>query len=533
MAHQRVFTVFCVLLLWGAVLGQGIDDARRLAEKGRFEDALVVLREILRRNSDDLQAHLLYQDVMVKAGRLQTVRARYEDLAEKHPGSALYQYLAARLQQQTSKRIEFLQRALKADEEFVPARRALARELFLARDYRGAIQQLNWLLKKDPKDAEVLLLFATLERERSNYDKALRLLKRAAEAAPESPAPLVEMGRVERERARFAEAVKHYEAASKRAQLPWQAILEWGECLVGLGKRREAVAVWRRALALPLTPQQFAVFAERCAFLYVKPPDRALQQALRRVHETICDPQNVLAAVEELALRNPDNAVVQAAVATAALRAAQPQKALKAALKALKMAPDFAEPHFILGVYFSVTRDDEKALKHLRRAEQLNPFHPETVRQLGFLLVRKGRPYEAAELAVRYWRLTGNAQGAAELRLNAEMAIHDRAFLIREEKIGGRTLRIWRGLEPAIRGYHLLYRAELYDGQKLLRRLLVMLEEQVQDTPEWSQTLRRWLLIESPLKPNQLPRALRYFPQPPKPDQLFNIIRDVLREKER
>jgi len=531
MTHQRVLAILGVLLSCGVVLGQSVKDARCLAEKGRLDDALVVLREILRRDSNDLQAHMLYQEVMVKAGRLEWVRGRYEDLAEKHPDSALYQYLAGRLQEQTSRRIEFLQKALKADGNFVPARQALARELFLARDYRGAIQQLDWLLKKDPKNTEALLLSAALERERSNYDKALKLLKRAAEAAPESPAPLVEMGRVERERARFAEAVRHYEAASKRAQLTWQAILEWGECLVGLGKRSEAVGIWRRALALPLTPQQFAVFAERCAFLFVKPPDRVLEQALRRVHETICEPRNMLAALEELAARNPDSAVVHSAVAAAALAAARPQKALKAALKAIKIAPNFAEPHFILGVYFSVTRDDDKALRHLRRAEQLNPFHPETVRQLGFLLVRKGRPYEAAELAVRYWRLTGNAQRAAELRLNAEMAIHDKAFLIKEVKIAGKTLKIWRGLKPAIRGYHLLYRAELYDGQKLVRRLLVMLEEQIQDTPEGRQTLRRWLLIESPLKPNQLPRTLRSFFLPPKLDELLDTLKDVLIER--
>ncbi|RKY18239.1 MAG: hypothetical protein DRP63_02400, partial [Planctomycetota bacterium] len=432
MAYQKFFAVLCVLLLCGAVLGQSVDDARRLADKGRLEDALVVLREILRSNSSNLQAHMLYQEVMARAGRFQMVRQRYEDLAAEHPNSALYQYLAARLQEQTSKRIEFLQRALKADGDFVLARRALARELLLARDYRGAIQQLKWLLKKDSKDTEALLLFAALERERSNYDKALELLKRAAEAAPQSTTPLVEMGRVERERARFAEAVKHYEAASKRAKLDWQAILEWGECLVGLGKKREAVAVWRRALVLPLTPQQFAVFAERCALLFVKPPDRALEQALRQARQMVQkDPQKALAAAEELASRNPNSAVVHSTLAAAALVASQPQKAVKAALKALKIAPDFAEPHFILGVYFSVTRDDDKALKHLRRAEQLNPFHAETARELGFVLVRKNRPYEAAELAVRYWRLTGDPQRAAELRLNAELAIHDKAFLVK------------------------------------------------------------------------------------------------------
>ncbi len=534
MPYQRVFAVFCVLLLWGVVLGQSVEDARRLAEKGRLEDALVVLREVLRRDSDNLQAHMLYQEVMVKAGRLEEVRGKYEDLAEKHPDSGLYQYLAARLQEQASKRIEFLQKAVKADGDFVLARRALARELFLARDYRGAIQQLDWLLKKDPKDTEALLLFAALERERSNYDKALELLKRAAEAAPQSPVPLVEMGRVERERARFAEAVKHYEAASKRAQLDWQAILEWGECLVGLGKKKEAVAVWRRALALPLTPQQFAVFAERCALLFVKPPDKALEQALRQAREMVQkDPQKALAALEKLAAQNPDSAVVHSALAAAALVASQPQKAVKAALKALKIAPDFAEPHFILGVFFSVTRADDDALKHLRRAEQLNPFHAETARELGFVLVRKGRPYEAAELAVRYWRLTGDPQRAAELRLNAELAIHDKAFLVKEEKIAGKTLKIWRGLEPAIRGYHLLYKAELYDGQKLVRRLLVMLEEQIQDTPEGRQTLRRWLLIESPLKPNQPPQTLRSFFLPPKLDELLNTLKDVLKEKKR
>jgi len=520
------------LLVVGIVYGQSVEDARRLAEKGRLRDALVILQEVLRNDSDNLNAHLLYQDVMMKLGRYEEAKGEYEDMAERHTGNALYQFLAARLQRESHRRIELLQKALKADGGFEPARRALARELFLVRDYKGAVEHLNWILKKDEKDLEALLLLAAIERERSRYDEAMKYLRRAAEANPQSPVPLVEMGRVEQERAHFAEAVKHFEEASKRGMLDWQALLGWGDSLVGLGKKKEAVAVWRRALALPLTPEQFAVFANRCATLFVRPPTKELQQPLQKARKlATTDPKKALQLLENLNKQSPDNPVLLSAFAAVAMLAGEPNRAIKAAQKALKLAPDYFEPFFILGIYHSITRSDDEALKNLRRAEQLNPFHAETVRELGFVLVRKGRPFEAADLATRYWRLTGNAQRAAELRLQAELNIHHKEFLLHEEKTEDATLTLWRGLEPAIPGYRLLFRIDLHKNRKLLRRFLVMLEEQTLDTQQGPQTMQRWLLIESPLKEGQMPVTHKSFFLPPKKEEVLKAVREVLKKK--
>lgn len=78
--------------------------------------------------------------------------------------------------------------------------------------------------------------------------------------------------------------------------------------------------------------------------------------------------------------------------------------------RAAELAPDFAEPHVLLGsTYFHDPEGVEGGVAHLRRALELLPGRPEVPYNLGLLLLRRGDWQAAGELAETYLAASGRS----------------------------------------------------------------------------------------------------------------------------
>jgi tetratricopeptide (TPR) repeat protein len=77
------------------------------------------------------------------------------------------------------------------------------------------------------------------------------------------------------------------------------------------------------------------------------------------------------------------------------LRREAPKDALKAAKQSISLAPELAEPYYVLGLCRSALGQTRRAIKALRKALELDPDLAEARNRLGILLVSLGRYDEA------------------------------------------------------------------------------------------------------------------------------------------
>ena len=509
-----------------------LEQAKEFFRQGEAEKGLDVLRALLKDEPENRKAHELYQDVMVVLDRRAEMMGRYEDLAERHPKSALYAYLLGRLRKALEERLRLYRKAMELDPDFMPARLTLAQELIDAKDFAGARRELESLLKKMPKDERIPYWLGVLARRCCKWDEALKWFGEMAKLAPEDPTPYVEMGKIEKERGRAGKAAEYFKTADAMGAKSVDFLKTYGDFLAAEGKKKEALGIYSRAATLALRPEQYRDFSGRCAGLFVPRPPKALQQKINDLEMKLrTAPEEATKGYEALLESSPKEPALLAAAATAHLVTRELDRAVELAKKALEVCPNYAEPHFLLALVESASMRHKKALEYVKRALELNPFDPQVVREAGYIYLRGGRPSKAAELAVRLWRLTGDTGDASQLLLAAELEMRGEVTVIKEKKWGDkRILKVYRGLPKVLPGYHAPLRAELLEGGKVVRRFVVLLEERTERTDEGPQTWRRWLLVELPLKGEAAPAEHGNFWKEPDADALVKRLETLLKK---
>jgi predicted Zn-dependent protease len=125
---------------------------------------------------------------------------------------------------------------------------------------------------------------------------------------------------------------------------------------------------------------------------------------------------------------SPQSSLPWARLASIALRQRQPAEALPAAQKALLLAPDSADAHYVLGRAYADLGDTDKAIPELETASRLSPGSPEVHFALARAYAKSNQPGKANEERAAFTRLNALAeQQRAQHGNQAYQGAHDAA----------------------------------------------------------------------------------------------------------
>ena len=258
-----------------------------------------------------------------------------------------------------------LQRALKIDPKYLPARVALAARLLEAGELEAADGVYQDLVSTGASDAAVLYGLGRVQLARGQAE-ALSTLRTAVQQAPEFGAAHYALAQALRKAGREAEAASHlkiYEAHKLDAP-PQQEDARITEVLA---LNRGAAHFIRQGVELEAQGRlDDAIQAHRAAL--------------------DADPKSVQAHVNLIQLYS---------------RAGQPLDAEAAYRAAISLSPSSAEGHYNYGVFVFGQKKLAEAAKAFKRAIESNPQHAAAHNNLGFLLDSQGRVKEAE----RHYRL--------------------------------------------------------------------------------------------------------------------------------
>ena len=125
---------------------------------------------------------------------------------------------------------------------------------------------------------------------------------------------------------------------------------------------------------------------------------------------------------------SPQSALPWARLASIALRQRLPAEALVPAQKAVQLAPDSADAHYVLGRAYADSSEAAKAIPELETASRLSPGSPEIHFALAKAYAKSNQPEKASEERATFARLNALAeQQRAKQRDQSYQGAHDAA----------------------------------------------------------------------------------------------------------
>ena len=214
------------------------------------------------------------------------------------------------------------------------------------------------------------------EARQGRMDAAAALLARAADAAPDDPAPRFNLGLVCQEQARHAQALDAFDAVLRLQPQAAQAHHARGLALKHLGRLDEALAAYDRALALQ--PGVALVANNRATVL----------RHLGRLDEAVAGYRAALAA-------SPQHAGIWANLGATLHEARHHEQAFDAFMRARECGDASAVTLMNAGVALNELHRHAQALPLLQDAARLAPGEPDVLLNLGNALAGLDRWPEA------------------------------------------------------------------------------------------------------------------------------------------
>lgn len=380
-------------------LESGIPDyfsnlGNALARLGRWQEAAGQFERALALNPAFAEAHSNLANVYKQLGNFEAALNHLQRAIAGDPRRAAYQVNLGnlhRLQQRFAEAEACYRRALELDAGCLEALHNLAEAARQQNQPELAIAHYRELIRLRPHPAYLHTLGLLLQQT-TQLAEATEVFEQALALAPDQPQLQASLGLVLHERGQLEAAVGHYRQAL--AQQPARADLHChlGHALEALGRPDEAFEALERALALK--PDWAELWLKKLALQQERQPDTvaaeyrqllatypelpeahyAFAQLLTRL-EQIAEAQGELDLALELEPFYP-----QALLARARLHLTQqrPDAALFDLEEAIKMDPNQAEPHQLLGELYEARGELPQAHQH---------------KHLAYLLARDEREY--------------------------------------------------------------------------------------------------------------------------------------------
>ncbi|HEX8610597.1 MAG TPA: XrtA/PEP-CTERM system TPR-repeat protein PrsT [Telluria sp.] len=223
-----------------------------LLRQQKFADARAVALDAQRRLPDSANGHKLEGDVHAAQGQHAAALAAWERALSRKADSALLIQIHGALNKlgraaDADARLALWFKAHPAD---VPARLYYASSKLVADDYKGAITQLEAVLKADP-DNVIALNDIAWACQQSGDARAQAYAERAHALAPGNPAVLDTLGWIDVERGNLARAVPLLRKANALAPAAGNIHFHLGTALARSGDKRGARRELERLLAQP------------------------------------------------------------------------------------------------------------------------------------------------------------------------------------------------------------------------------------------------------------------------------------------
>jgi len=285
--------------------------------------------ELLNAQNALARQHASKADKLVRTGDLKGAEAEMRqavELSPKNPEYLMRVGLILTMQERPKVAAIFFERALKLDPNNLIVRRHLAGSQWQSGRLDAARENMELILKANPRDLEALLLLGMVLMDAGRYTDAHAVAQKAAKAMPSSDQAYAVRGMAEMRMLRYTEAAKSYgQAVELNPKAP--------EVNLGL-----AMSLW----AAGNTAESFAIF----------------EQGLKRFPE---DAHHYL-EYGRLLLKSakPDDSTAET-------------RAIALLQTALTLNGSLPEAHYLLGDSALRRGNPEEALQHLEQAVKLDP----------------------------------------------------------------------------------------------------------------------------------------------------------------
>lgn len=191
----------------------------RLAEAGRFDEAIAQYRTALRWNPEYSEAYFNLGNAYLRTGRLEDARANYLEALRLYP-------------------------------QFAAARANLGDVLVRLGRMEEGITQLEAAAAMDSKHTTIYSALGTAYAKTGNSDKAIAIWKKAIEANPEDVIALSKLGIALAQSERPEEALPYLKRTAELETKSAEAHYNLANALASVGRKEEAIVEYKAALKI-------------------------------------------------------------------------------------------------------------------------------------------------------------------------------------------------------------------------------------------------------------------------------------------
>ncbi len=389
-------------------------DARKNYKDGDFNSAVINLKNVLQRESNNLEARLLLGKTYLKIGNGKSAQKELE-IAERlgaernvvDPALAKAYLLQNKPELALDK--TSLSDSYSADikDELLMIR---AGAQMLLKQYEAAEKTLNQVLKKNPNRIEALLNKARVLAAQNKPSGAKELILEVLDKKPDNLQALLMMGDISRLQGNVSEAKNSYQKALLVAPDNVSALLANAGIKISDGDFDEALKLSEQVLKTnPDNP--LANFLQALAFYKSKnyeKSEHALLKVLRISPEHIPSHQmlgaiyfsdgrleQARASLEKVVRKMPDNLVPVKLLAATWIKLNEPDAAIKVIERALPEHESDAQLLALLGSAYMRANNSTKGTTYLERAVSLSPENARIQTQLALGRLASGDDSEA------------------------------------------------------------------------------------------------------------------------------------------
>jgi putative PEP-CTERM system TPR-repeat lipoprotein len=356
-----------------------LGQARLLAAKGEFEQALKHVAQALSSSPSSGEAHLLKADLLATKGDAQAAEAAYRDAIRIAPGRTeprlglIAHLVRQRALEKAQSELAELEKTASKDPRVAYARAQLelAQHKFAAA--RETIQQV---LKVAPEHVPSLTLAGIAAFRDSAYAEAESHLRKAVGLAPQA-----------------IEAKRYLAATRLRLGETDQALKEVQQLLSAKGDDPTIHMLAGEAYLASGDVAAAARYYEKAKAL--QPGNAKLQTRLAQIRFAAGDSDKGFKELEAAAAGSSDDYQADLALIAAHLRERQADKALEAVMTLERKQPENPVTHQLRGLALLIKADAAAARKSFERAVELRPNYMPAISALARMDLREKKPVAA------------------------------------------------------------------------------------------------------------------------------------------
>lgn len=354
-----------------------------LAIQGKDAEAIRTLEEVLQESPKDDQAQAMRAAMLVHGGDPKQVQAAVNDLQSvvtRSPANAVVRFnlgraLVAKGDLEQAK-VQF-QEASRLKPDYIAPKLALATLATYRKDFGGALQNADEVLKLEPGNLGARLIRSSALAAVGNRDQARKELEATVKMAPESREAHVQIGLLNLADKRYAEAERIFTKLYQADREDLRGLMGLSETYAGQGNYDKAMQLLETELARRPGTAQIRLALGNLAF-------RA-----KRYDHAIRNYQAILK-------QQPNDGGVYLRLGETYRMMGDTKSAMDSFQKARELLPDDVQPSLQLALLLDSSGQHEEARPVYEQVLRLQPDNPVALNNLAYLIAEAGGDLDQA-----------------------------------------------------------------------------------------------------------------------------------------